>query len=198
MSFFEKARIEILSEKILSDGWTRLRELTIRYTGSAGRAEILRREIYDRGEAATILLFDPARQSVILVRQFRITAFEDGQSGFLLETPAGMLDADNPADAIRREVMEETGYEIGTVEPLFEAYMSPGAVREYVHFFFARIEATRRTGKGGGLEEEAEDIEVLEVPLAEALAMIKTGEIKDGKTILLLHWAGMNKDMLMS
>jgi GDP-mannose pyrophosphatase NudK len=130
------------------------------------------------------------------VRQLRIPAYLNGHSGWLLETPAGLLDGDHPAEAIKREVMEETGYLVTDVRPVFQAFMSPGAVTETVHFFAAIIDVTVRAEDGGGAAHEDEDIEVLEIPLADAMAMIDSGEICDGKTIMLLQWAMLNRGKL--
>ena len=192
MSKFENVTIEILKDETLSKNWYHLRNVTYNYTGSNGKTVKLKREVYDRGHGATILLFDPVRQSVILVRQFRMPVHVTGHDGWLLETPAGLLDGDNPADAIRREVEEETGYHVHDVQPLFKAFMSPGSVTETLNFFVAVIDAGDRATEGGGLDSEHEDIEVLEVPLADAMAMIDSGEICDGKTIMLLQWAMLN------
>ncbi|MDO9416042.1 NUDIX domain-containing protein [Pararhizobium sp.] len=196
MSFFREAKVEILKDETLSKNWYHLRNVTFNYTGSDGRVQKLKREVYDRGNGATILLYDPRRDRTVLVRQFRMPAFLNDHSGWMLETPAGLLDGDNPADAIRREVMEETGYEVHDVQPLFSAFMSPGAVTEQIHFYAALIDASKRAGKGGGLDEESEDIEVFEVTLPDAMAMIASGEICDAKTIMLLQWAMLNKGTL--
>ncbi len=196
MMKFRDAKVAIVSDETLSDNWYHLRKVTFDYTGSNGKTQRLEREVYDRGNGATILLFDPVRRSVVLVRQFRMPTHLNAHSGWLLETPAGLLDGDDPADAIRREVMEETGYEITAVQEVFSAFMSPGAVTERIYFFAALIDAGKRAGAGGGLAEEAEDIEVVELPLEEAMAKIRTGEICDGKTIMLLQWAMLNQDRL--
>lgn len=198
MTTLENARIEIVEDRTLSDNWYHLRKVTYDYTGSHGQTHRLSREVYDRGNGATILLFDPKRQVVVLVKQFRMPAHVNGHSGWMIETPAGLLDGDHPEEAIRREAVEETGYEVRDVCFLFECFMSPGAVTERVHFFCALVDLSHKTEDGGGLDEEHEDIEVLEIPLDEALAMIGTGEICDGKTIMLLHWAALNRDRLSS
>jgi nudix-type nucleoside diphosphatase (YffH/AdpP family) len=192
MSFFRDAKIEVLKDETLSKNWYHLRNVTFNYTGSNGVTKKLKREVYDRGNGATILLYDPRRDSVILVRQFRVPAHLNGHSGWLLETPAGLLDGDHPAEAIKREVMEETGYLVTDVRPVFQAFMSPGAVTETIHFFAAIIDVTVRAEDGGGALHEDEDIEVLEVSLGDAMAMINSGEICDGKTIMLLQWAMLN------
>ncbi|OBZ96477.1 ADP-ribose pyrophosphatase [Pararhizobium polonicum] len=196
MTKFENAKVEILKDETLSKNWYHLRNVTFNYTGSNGVTKKLKREVYDRGNGATILLYDPGRDSVILVRQFRMPAHLNGHSGWLLETPAGLLDGDHPAEAIKREVMEETGYLVTDVQPVFQAFMSPGAVTETIHFFAAIIDVTVRAEDGGGAAHEDEDIEVLEVPLTDAMAMIDSGAICDGKTIMLLQWAMLNRERL--
>lgn len=196
MTKFKNAKVDVLKDETLSKNWYHLRKVTFNYTGSNGTTKTLEREVYDRGNGATILLYDPKRDSVVLVRQFRIPAYLNAHSGWLLETPAGLLDGDHPAEAIKREVMEETGYLVTDVQPLFHAFMSPGAVTETVHFFVATIDATVRAEDGGGAAHEDEDIEVLEIPLADAMAMIDSGEICDGKTIMLLQWAMLNRGKL--
>ena len=196
MTKFKDAKVEILKDETLSKNWYHLRNVTFNYTGSNGATKKLKREVYDRGNGATILLYDPRRESVILVRQFRMPVHLNGHSGWLLETPAGLLDGDHPAEAIRREVMEETGYLVTDVRPLFQAFMSPGAVTETIHFFAALVDATKRVDKGGGAAHEDEDIEVIEVKLSEAMVMIETGAICDAKTIMLLQWAMLNREKL--
>lgn len=196
MTKFEDAKAEIVHDETLSNGWTRLSRYTVDYTGSHGDTDTIYREIYHRTPAATILLYDPARDTVVLVRQFRLPLQLHGEPAWILETPAGLLDGDDPEPAIRREAMEETGYRVRDISYLFKAYSSPGSVTEVVHFFAAVIDTTDRVSSGGGLSEEHEDIEVVEIPLDEAMAMIGTGEIIDFKTIMLLHWAVLNKGAL--
>ena len=192
----DDARIEILKDETLSRNWYHLRKITYNYTASDGKTVELSREVYDRGNGATILLFDPKRQSVVLVRQFRMPAHVNGHSGWLLETPAGLLDGENPKEAIRREVMEETGYRVDDVRFLFKCFMSPGSVTETLDFFVALIDTDKKAGQGGGVDHESEDIEVIEMPLDKAMTMIETGEICDAKTIMLLQWAVLNRDTL--
>ncbi|MBT9368420.1 NUDIX domain-containing protein [Rhizobium sp. CSW-27] len=196
MSGGKDATIHIVEKKLLSDNWCHLYKVSFDYSGANGVTHRLEREVYDRGNGATILLYDPARDVVVLVRQFRIPAHLNGYSGWLIETPAGLLDGEHPEEAIRREAIEETGYQVRDVRFLFKCFMSPGAVTEVVHFFAAIIDTSDRVSEGGGLDEENEDIEVLEVPLASALGMIETGEICDGKTIMLLQWAQLNRASL--
>jgi len=196
MSKFDKAKVEIVSEKTLSNQWTRLSSFDIDYTDSMGETHRVKREIYHRTPAACILLYDPKRESVILVRQFRLAAHLTDFPGWMIEVPAGLLDGDHPEEAIRREAMEETGFHVRDVQFLFKAFTAPGSITEVIHFFAAVVDNTDRIGNGGGLADEHEDIEVLEVPLAKAMAMIETSEICDAKTIILLQWAMLNRASL--
>jgi nudix-type nucleoside diphosphatase (YffH/AdpP family) len=184
-------KAEIISAETLSKRFVHLQKLTVEHDRFDGDRQRVEREVHDHGNAATILLYDPQRRSVILVRQLRVPPLINGDDGWMIETPAGLLDRDDPLTAIVREAMEETGYRIDRAEYLFDAYMSPGAVTEKVSFFAAEIDVHERAGKGGGLEEEGEDIEILELPLSEAYQMIGSGEIRDAKTIMLLQWAVM-------
>jgi nudix-type nucleoside diphosphatase (YffH/AdpP family) len=150
------------------------------------------RETYDRGNGATLLPYDPERRTVLLTRQFRYPVYVNGHpDGMLLEAAAGLLDDDSPEDAVRREVEEELGITVGEVEHVFDVFMSPGSVTERLHFYAAPYRPADRTGAGGGLEEEGEDIEVVELPFDEALTMIDDGRIADAKTIMLLQWAAL-------
>lgn len=179
---------KITNTEILSDNWYVLRKITYEYLQKDGTLQTQNREAYDRGNGATILLYNKASQTVILTRQFRIPTYVNGNAdGMMIEACAGLLDQDNPEDCIRRETEEETGYKIRDVKKVFEAYMSPGSVTEILYFFIAEYSKDMKVSDGGGLEEEAENIEVLEYPFAKALEMIKTGEIKDAKTIMLLQ-----------
>lgn len=198
MQKFDNATIEILKDETLSKNWYHLRNITYNYTNSKGETKTLKREAYDRGNGATILLYDPKIDSVILVRQFRVPTYVNGYHGWLLETPAGLLDGDNPADAIAREVMEETGYKLRDTRFLFKSFMSPGSVTEILHFFAAIVDASDRIEEGGGADHEDEDIEVVVVPLDDAMKMIENGDICDGKTIMLLQWAALNRAALTS
>jgi ADP-ribose pyrophosphatase len=189
-------RTRIVRQDVLSEGWTKLSNFELDYTDREGGSHRIHREIYHRGEAAAILLFDAARDTIVLVKQFRLPAHLTGNPDFMMEVPAGALDGDQPEEAIRREAMEETGYRLREVRFLFKAFMSPGAITEVLHFFYAPISLGDRVQQGGGLAEEHEDIEVLEVPLDDAIAMIGTGEICDAKTIMLLQWAVINRSTL--
>ena len=184
-------KVKILSSETLSKRFVHLQKLTVEHETLSGGRQTVVREIHDHGNAATILLYDPRRRSVILVRQLRVPPVLNGDDGFMIEMPAGLLDKDDPLTAIIREAMEETGYRIERADYLFDAYMSPGTLTERVSFFAAEIDITQKAGRGGGLEEEGEDIEILEMPLDEAYEMIGTGKISDGKTIMLLQWAKM-------
>ena len=189
--------INILNTQILSDNWYTLKKVTFEMMGIDGTKSILEREAYDRGNGATILLYNKQFKTVVLTRQFRIPTFINGNdTGYLIECCAGLLDEDNAEDCIRRETEEETGFRIDQVEKVFEAYMSPGSVTELLYFFVAAYSYDMKLHDGGGLQEENEDIEVLELPFEKTLEMIKSGEIKDGKTIMLLQYAQLKGLML--
>lgn len=184
---FEK--VEILKTEILSDNWYTLKKLTYEYRKEDGSIQTQTREAYDRGNGATILLYNKTQKTVVLTRQFRLPTFINGNStGMLIETCAGLLDKDNPEDCIRRETEEETGYKITDVHKVFEAYMSPGSVTEILYFFIAEYSKSMKVNEGGGVDHEEENIEVLELPFEQAFEMINTGEIKDAKTIMLLQY----------
>ncbi|MEU8759937.1 NUDIX domain-containing protein [Streptomyces sp. NPDC048659] len=178
--------------ELTSQGWHVLRRTTYDRRRRDGRWVTEQRETYDRGDGAVVLPYDTGRGRVLLTRQFRYPAYVNGHpDGLLVEAAAGLLDGDEPLAAIRRESSEELGVELGPLTHVLDAYMSPGSVTERLHFYAAPYTAADRTGSGGGLEEEGEDIEVLEVPFAEALAMVRDGRVADGKTILLLQWAAL-------
>ncbi|WP_113652096.1 GDP-mannose pyrophosphatase NudK [Pedobacter namyangjuensis] len=185
--------VKILNTEILSDNWYILKKITYEYVKPNGEKLIQTRESYDRGNGATILLYNKAQQTVILTRQFRLPTFINGNSdGMMIEACAGLLDQDNPEDCIRRETEEETGYKITDVKKVFEAYMSPGSVTEILYFFIAEYTKDMKVNDGGGVAGEEENIEVLETPIDEAIAMIAKGEIKDAKTIMLLQHVKLN------
>jgi nudix-type nucleoside diphosphatase (YffH/AdpP family) len=185
-------RIRIHKVETLSDDWFVLKKTTFDYRRSDGTWQRQSRETYDRGHGATILLYNRERRTVVLVRQFRFPAYVEGHPGFLIEAPAGLLDQATPEVRIKAEVEEETGYRIGEVHKVFEAFMSPGSVTERLHFFVAEYDPASRPGSGGGVAEEGEDIEVLELTMEQAMAMMASGEIADGKTIMLLQYAALN------
>ncbi|MCZ9883625.1 NUDIX domain-containing protein [Arthrobacter sp. B2a2-09] len=179
--------------EVTSDGWHVLRRTTFDYRRRDGRWVTEQRESYDRGNGATILLYDAGRGTVLLTRQFRFPAYvNDHPDGMLIETAAGLLDNDDPETAIRREASEELGVDVGALRHVFDAYMSPGSVTERLHFFVAPYTPADQTGLGGGVAAEGEDIETIEIAFADALAMIEDGRIMDGKSIMLLQWAALN------
>tara|TARA_R110002051_G_scaffold227845_1_gene290101 strand:- start:2863 stop:3450 length:588 start_codon:yes stop_codon:yes gene_type:complete len=185
----QNSKIRNLKTEILSDNWYTLRKATFEYLKSDGSWEVQQREAYDRGNGATILLYNSENKTVILTKQFRIPTYLNGNAtGMLIESCAGLLDKDNAEECIKRETEEETGYKISSVEKIFEAYMSPGSVTEIVHFFIATYTKAMKIGIGGGADDEQEDIEVLELNIDDAIQMIKNGAIKDGKTIMLLQY----------
>lgn len=186
--------VRIRDVEVTSDGWHVLRRTTFDYRRRDGAWSTLQRETYDRGDGATILLYDERRGTVLLTRQFRFPAYvNEHPDGMLIEAAAGLLDGDDAETAIRREVAEELGVEVGAVTPVFAAYMSPGSVTERVHFYAAPYSRADRTGAGGGLSEEGEDIEVVELSLLDALDMVADGRIVDGKTIMLLQWWALQR-----
>ena len=185
--------IKILDTKVLSDNWYVLRKITYEYSKKDGTKLTQSREAYDRGNGATILLYNKEQKTVILTKQFRLPTFINGnETGMLIEACAGLLDKDNAEDCIRRETEEETGYKITEVRKIFEAYMSPGSVTEILYFFIAEYAKEMKVTEGGGLEHEEENIEVLELDISEAMNMIDNGAIKDGKTIMLLQYIKLN------
>lgn len=186
--------VRIVDTTLLSDNWYILKKIQYEILEKDGSWKKQTREVYDRGNGATILLYNKEQGTVILTKQFRLPSFVNGNTdGMLIETCAGLLDKDNPEDCIRRETEEETGYQVSDVTKVFEAYMSPGSVTEILYFFVASYTKDMKVSTGGGIAEEQENIEVLELPLKEAIKMIETGEIKDGKTIMLLQHALINQ-----
>ena len=184
--------VRVREVEVTSDGWHVLRRTTFDYRGRDGRWTTQTRETYDRGNGATVLLYDPAGRTLLLTRQFRFPAYVNGhQDGMLIESAAGLLDGDSPEEAIRREAAEELGVSIGELTHLFDLYMSPGSVTERVHFYAAPYVPAEVVG-GGGVEEEGEEIEPVVVPYDEALQLIADGRIADGKTVILLQWAALN------
>jgi nudix-type nucleoside diphosphatase (YffH/AdpP family) len=178
--------------ELLAAGWHVLRRTTFDYRHADGRWTREQRETYDRGNGATILLHDAGRGTVLLARQFRYPVYVNGHpDGMLLEAAAGLLDDDDPETAIRRETAEELGVTIGAVEHVFDVWMSPGSVTERLHFYAAPYTPAARTGPGGGLADDGEDITVVELPFAEALEMTYDGRIADAKTVMLLQWAAL-------
>ena len=187
-----KERVRILKTEVLSDDWYVLRKVTFDFQRRDGAWQRQSRETYDRGNGATILLRDRKTGNVLLTRQFRMPAFVNGHDGMLIEAPGGLLDDATPEERIRAEVEEETGYRVHHVEKIFEAFMSPGSVTEKLYFYIGDYDSAMRVSEGGGVEEEGEEIETIEVPLQTAMQMIERGEIMDGKTIILLQYAKLH------
>ncbi len=190
-------RVRVEEVRLLTSNWYITRTTRLAFQHRDGHWSTEERETYDRGNGATVLLYDPTRRTVLLIRQFRYPAYVNGHpDGMLLEVPGGLLDDDAPEEAVRREAQEETGYRIGEVEHLFDVYMSPGSVTEKLYFYAASYDAaaegaSTRTDAGGGLAEEGEDIELVELGIDEALSRIGT-DIVDAKTIMLLQWAALS------
>jgi nudix-type nucleoside diphosphatase (YffH/AdpP family) len=182
-------RVRIRDVKILSDRHYTLRDTEFDYRRRDGTWQRISRETFDRGHAAAVLPIDSARGTVLLIKQFRLPPFETGYRQPLIEVIAGGLDGDDAETCARKEAREEAGLELGEVREVFHCFMSPGAVSERMHLLVATYSETSRTSKGGGLAHEGEDIEVIELPLSHALAMVANGEIADAKTIILLQYA---------
>ncbi len=185
-------RIRLKGERVLSKNYGTLKSISFEWRRADGEWQTLTRDVFDRGNAAAILPYNLARRTVVLVRQFRLPAYVNGYDDLLIEAAAGMLDEASPEARIRAEAEEETGYRLHHVHKAFEAFMSPGAFTEKLHFFVAEYEHEMRIGDGGGLPEEGEDIEVLELAIDEAMAMVADGRIADAKTIMLLQYAALN------
>jgi len=184
-------RVRVHEVKLLSDHWYVLKTTRFDFLRRDGQWQTQARETYDRGNGAAILLYNLAQRSVVLTRQFRYPAFVNGHDDLMVEVPAGVLDAASPEDCIRAEAEQEAGYRVREPRKVFEAFMSPGAVTERLHFFVAEYEPGDRIGDGGGLHDEGEDIEVFELPFDAAMAMVARGEIVDAKTIMLLQYGAL-------
>ncbi|MGK0489376.1 MAG: nudix-type nucleoside diphosphatase (YffH/AdpP family) [Candidatus Endobugula sp.] len=181
-------RVKNVRRDLLSDNWYRLEKVSFDYRKKDGNWERQQREAYDRGNGAVILLFNKAKKTVILTKQFRMPTFLNGnETGMLIEACAGLLDENDTETCIRLEAQEETGYKIEKLEKVMEVYMSPGSVTEILYFFIAEYDHSMKITDGGGLAHEQEELEVLEYDFEATLAMIKFGEIKDAKTIILLY-----------
>ena len=192
----QKEPVRILNEKLLSDNWYSLKKYDYEILKKDGSWQKQTREVYDRGNGAVILLYNTEHKTVILTRQFRLPSFVNGnKSGYLIEACAGLLDRDNPEEAVKRETEEETGYRIKDVHKIFEAYMSPGSVSEILYFFIAEYDAAMKVNEGGGVAHEQEDIEVIETGFEQVWKMIETGEIRDAKTIMLLQYMKISRIM---
>jgi len=186
-------KIKIQTTELLSDNWYLLNKVTFDFLRKDGVWVSQKREVYDRGNGAGILLYNRQQKTIILTRQFRLPSFLNGnETGMMIEVCAGLLDQDHPEQCIIRETEEETGYRISKVKKILETFVSPGAVTEILHLFIGEYDTSMKVAEGGGLEHEQEEIEVLEMPFEKAYNMIATGEIKDAKTIILLQYAKIN------
>ncbi len=187
-------RVRNIKKLLLSDNWYILNKVVFDYQTRDGGWVSQAREAYDRGNGATVLLYNKEKGTVILIRQFRMPTYLNGnEDGMMIETCAGLLDGDDPETCVLKEAEEESGIRPKRAVKVFEAYMSPGAVTEIIHFYVAEYREEDRVGHGGGLDDEQEDIEVLEVPFQEALKMVSDGQIRDAKTIMLLQYASLNR-----
>ena len=180
-------RVRMRSSELLADNWGVLKDYTFDYRRSDGRWETQTREVYDRGNGAVILPYDPERGTILLVRQFRLPAYVTGHDPMLIEACAGLLDDNDPETAIRKEAEEELGYRLDKIERVFDVYMSPGSLTERLVGFTGHYSPADEISNGGGVHHEGEDIERLEMTLDEALGLVGTGEIVDAKTIMLLY-----------
>lgn len=190
------SKITNIKTEILSDNWYTLKKLSYDYIKADGNSVRQSREVYDRGNGAGVLLYNQAKGTVLLVKQFRVPTYVNGNTdGILIEVCAGLLDEADPEACIIREIEEETGYHVPGVQKVFETYMSPGAVTELLYLYVAPYDESMKLSAGGGKEDEQEEIEILELPFKKAMQMITTGEIQDAKTIMLLQYAAMNNLM---
>lgn len=186
-------KIKITQTELLSDNWYILNKVTFDYQKADDSIITQKREVYDRGNGACILLYNKETKNIILTRQFRLPTYLNGnESGMMIEVCAGLLDKDEPEQCIIRETEEETGYRISKVQKIMETYMSPGAITEILYLFIGEYDASMKVSEGGGLEEEQENIEVIEMSFNQAYNMIASGEINDAKTIMLLQYAKIN------
>lgn len=188
----KQPQLRNIKEILLSDNWYILKKYTYELQRRDGSWQQQEREVYDKGNGAVILLYNKIKNSVILIRQFRMPMYVSGYQHLLIEAAAGLLEDASPEARIIAEAEEETGFKVDKVEKVFEAFMSPGSVTEKLHFYIAEYSDNNRQSAGGGLKEEGEDIEVLEWPFSKAIDAIKTGEIVDGKTIMLIQYLALN------
>lgn len=187
-------KVRNIEREILSDNWYTLNKYTFEYQKPDGSWETQQREAYDRGNGAAILLYNANKGTVVLTKQFRMPTYVNGNDdGMMIEVCAGLLDGDNPADCVRKETEEETGYKISNVKKVMQTYMSPGSVTEILYLFVGEYDESMKISEGGGAEDETENIEVLELEFEKAMDMITTGEINDSKTIMLLQYAKLNE-----
>ena len=190
------SKVKNIKKVLLSDNWYTLNKVVFDYKMPNGEWIEQAREAYDRGNGAAVLLYNKEKQTVILISQFRMPTYLNGnESGIMIEACAGLLDGDDPETCVIKEAEEESGFRVANVEKVLEAYMSPGAVTEILHLYIAEYQESDRVNSGGGLADEQEDITVLEVDFSKAISMISSGEIKDAKTIMLLQYLVINETM---
>ena len=190
----KNSKVKINSVQNLSDNWYKLDNIDFDYQTKDGNWQNQQRECYDRGNGAAILLYNPSKKTVILTKQFRMPSYlNEHADGMMIEVCAGLLDADDPLTCIIKEAEEETGYKISNPKKILEIYSTPGAVTEKLFYFIAEYSDDMKISEGGGLEEETEELEVLEMDFNKAIEMISTGEICDAKTIILLQYAQIHK-----
>ncbi|MBO6510533.1 MAG: NUDIX domain-containing protein [Roseibium sp.] len=185
--------LKVLDSEVLSDNWATLTKYRVSYRRRDGEWQEQVREVYDRGHGAVCLLHNPETDCVLLTRQFRLPVWLTGRNPFVIEAPAGLLEGMDPAERIREELIEETGFQVSALQHLYDVHMSPGSITEYLAFFTGTYHMKDKVTSGGGKEDEGEDIEVLHVPLEKALDMIRNGEIRDSKTIILLQELALRK-----
>jgi GDP-mannose pyrophosphatase NudK len=190
------SKIKIKQTEVLSDNWYLLNNVTFDFLRKDGVWITQKREVYDRGNGAGILLYNKQTKTIVLTKQFRMPSYLNGnESGMMIEVCAGLLEFDQPEQCIIRETEEETGYRINSVQKVMETFVSPGAVTEILHLYIGEYNASMKIHEGGGLENEQEEIEVIELAFDEAYNMIASGEIKDAKTVILLQYAKINNIM---
>lgn len=185
-------RVKIIGSEVLAESWGKLTRWTLELQRRNGDWQRQQRETYDRGDGAGILLYNAENKTVVLTRQFRFPVYFNGEPGYLIEVCAGKLDGDDPVTCAKKEAEEESGYRVSDVRQVYRSYMSPGSVTERLSLFVASYDAASKVSDGGGHMDEGEDIEVLEMPFAEALRLVDTGEINDAKTVMLLQYAALN------
>lgn len=195
----DSSRVIIKSELTLYKGWSTLKQFTIGYITQDQNQEIQVREIYDSGDGVAILLINKKTEKILLIRQFRLPVLLNGHpDGFIIECCAGLLDNAKPEERALQEIEEETGYRLDTIHKIYEGFATPGAHMEKIHYYYGYYDEMLKTGLGGGLKIEQEDIEIIQVPFSEINSLIKTGKIIDNKTIILLQWALLNKNQILT
>ena len=185
------AQVNLNDIKILSDEHYILKQVDYERQKKNGEWENQKKEVFDHGNAVTALLYNKENKTIILTRQFRIATYVNGnETGMLTETCAGLIDKnETPEDTIKREINEETGYAVTQVEKVYQAYSSAGSLTELIYLYVAPYTKAQKVSEGGGLKKEAEEVEVMEMPFSQAIAMLEKGEIQDAKTIILLQYA---------